>query len=136
MITSLKIKTTRQGLQEITEQVISLVNQRTIESGLCHLFIQHTSASLTIQENADSSARNDLESWINRFIPENDPNYTHIYEGADDMPAHLKSVVTNTCLTIPISQGNLMLGQWQGIYLWEHRQRGSIRNIIVTLQSI
>ncbi len=136
MITTLKIKTNRQGLLEITDQVVNLINQSEFLNGLCTLYIQHTSASLTIQENADSLARNDLETWINRLVPENDPHYTHTYEGADDMPAHLKSVITNTSLTVPVMQGNLMLGQWQGIYLWEHRHKGTLRNVVIVLQSI
>jgi secondary thiamine-phosphate synthase enzyme len=136
MIEILHIKTSRQGLLEITDQVTQLINKAPASNGICHLFIQHTSASLIIQENADPSARYDLETWINRLVPENDPHYTHTYEGADDMPAHIKAILTNTSLAIPVLQGNLILGQWQGIYLWEHRRGGSTRKIIVTLQRI
>jgi secondary thiamine-phosphate synthase enzyme len=93
--------------------------------------VQHTSASLTIQENADPSARRDLEVWLSRLVPENDPIYTHTTEGPDDMPSHIKAVLTATTLSIPIINGRLGLGTWQGIYLWEHRRQGSKRNCLV-----
>ena len=136
MIKELNFRTNRQGLLEITDQVIGTVNSSNCRAGICNLFIQHTSASLIIQENADPSAKKDLETWINRLIPENDPSYTHTYEGPDDMPAHLKSAITNSSLTIPIQNGNLMLGKWQGIYIWEHRCQGSLRKVVLTIQSL
>ena len=93
--------------------------------------IQHTSASLTIQENADPSARRDLDGWLSRLVPEDDPHFTHTTEGPDDMPAHIKAALTSTSLGIPIVAGELALGTWQGIFLWEHRRRGSTRRCIV-----
>jgi secondary thiamine-phosphate synthase enzyme len=133
VITRLTITTPGQGLHEFTGEVSELISKAGIEEGLCTLFIQHTSASLTIQENADPSARRDLEQWLNRLVPENDPLYTHTLEGADDMPAHIKSILTNTTLTIPVSQHRLALGTWQGIYLWEHRHQGGRRQVVVHL---
>ncbi|EED35510.1 conserved hypothetical protein TIGR00149 [Luminiphilus syltensis NOR5-1B] len=103
------------------------------QEGLCTLFIRHTSASLLIQENYDDSARVDLENWMNRLVPENDPLYTHTLEGADDMPAHIKSALTATQLSIPFRDGALMLGTWQGIYLWEHRHYCGQREVVVHL---
>ncbi len=99
--------------------------------GLCTVFIRHTSASLTIQENADPSARRDLEAWLNRLVPEHDPLYTHNAEGPDDMPAHIKTILTQTSLSIPILDGRLALGTWQGIYLWEHRRGTHQRRLVV-----
>ena len=95
------------------------------------MFIQHTSASLTIQENADPSARRDLERWLNRLVPENDSLYTHTTEGPDDMPAHIKAILTNVSLSIPVLEGSLVLGTWQGIYLWEHRRGAHKRRVVV-----
>jgi len=115
----------------ITDKIDKLVHDSGIKEGLCTLFVQHTSASLIIQENADPSARQDLESWLNRLVRENDPIYTHTLEGADDMPAHIKSVLTATSLGIPVDQGRLALGTWQGIYLWEHRHHGGRRSLVV-----
>ncbi|MCL4158754.1 UNVERIFIED_CONTAM: hypothetical protein GTU68_004780 [Idotea baltica] len=108
-----------------------LVRESDVEEGLCTLFIQHTSASLLIQENADPSARKDLESWLNRLVPENDPLYTHVFEGADDMPAHIKSMLTSTSVSIPIVERQLVLGTWQGIYLWEHRHYRGVRHCVI-----
>ncbi len=99
--------------------------------GLCTLFIQHTSASLLIQENYDDSARIDLENWLNRLVPENDPLYTHTTEGGDDMPAHIKAALTATQLSIPYRDGCLLMGTWQGIFLWEHRHHPGTRRIVV-----
>jgi secondary thiamine-phosphate synthase enzyme len=101
--------------------------------GLVTLFVQHTSASLLIQENADPSARLDLERWLNRLVPENDALYTHTTEGADDMPAHIKAALTAVSLGIPLHEGRLLLGTWQGIYLWEHRHAPGVRNVIVNV---
>lgn len=131
MIKKLQINAPHQGLFMITSEVDKLVRDSGINQGLCTLFVQHTSASLIIQENADPSARRDLENWLNRLVPENDPVYTHTDEGPDDMPAHIKSVLTATSLSIPIDQGRLALGIWQGIYLWEHRHHGGRRNLVV-----
>lgn len=101
--------------------------------GLCTLFIRHTSASLLIQENYDPSARVDLEAWLDRLVPENDPLYTHTLEGPDDMPAHIKSALTATSLAIPVQSGRLMLGTWQGVFLWEHRHQPGTRQIVMHL---
>jgi secondary thiamine-phosphate synthase enzyme len=107
------------------------VREAGADEGLCTVFIRHTSASLTIQENADPSARRDLEDWIIRLVPEGDPNFTHTLEGPDDMPSHIKAAITATSLTIPIMNGRLALGTWQGIYLWEHRRHSASRQIVV-----
>jgi secondary thiamine-phosphate synthase enzyme len=131
MIKVLHLETKRQGLHEITDEIIRLVVSTKVREGLCTLFIQHTSASLTIQENADPSARRDLETWLNRLVPEDDPLYTHTTEGADDMPSHIKAILTSTSLSIPVLDGRLVLGTWQGIYLWEHRNRPHQRTVIV-----
>jgi secondary thiamine-phosphate synthase enzyme len=131
MVRNFSVRVPGQGLHEITDRVSSLVRESDIDEGICAVFIRHTSASLIIQENADPSARIDLENWINRMIPDGDPNYTHTLEGADDMPAHIKAAITATSLTIPILRGRLVLGTWQGIYIWEHRHRSASREIVV-----
>jgi len=133
MIERLSIRTSGPGLQEITESVAQLVERSGLRQGLCTVFLQHTSASLLIQENADPSARRDLEAWLNRLVPERDPLYTHTAEGPDDMPSHVKAALTATSLAIPIDEGRLGLGTWQGIYLWEHRQRPHTRTLLVHL---
>lgn len=133
MIEQLAIDVPGQGLHPITPQVQKAVRASGLEEGLCTLLIQHTSASLTIQENADPSARADLERWLNRLVPENDPLYTHTLEGADDMPAHIKAALTATTLSIPILGGQLALGTWQGIYLWEHRHASARRRLVLHL---
>ncbi|WP_299587113.1 secondary thiamine-phosphate synthase enzyme YjbQ [uncultured Microbulbifer sp.] len=120
-----------QGLHEFTDQVAGWVSRQNVEEGLCTLFIQHTSASLLIQENADPSARKDLEQWLNRLVPEGDRLYTHTLEGPDDMPAHIKAALTATSLSIPFKKGHLMLGTWQGIFLWEHRHHHGERRVIL-----
>ena len=122
-----------QGLQEITNQVLDIVAQSGLENGLCTLYIPHTSASLTIQENADPAVLRDLERWLNRLVPENDPLYEHTAEGPDDMPAHIKAALTSTSLSIPVMDGQLALGTWQGIFLWEHRHARSDRQILIHL---
>jgi secondary thiamine-phosphate synthase enzyme len=129
----LKISTPGQGLFEITDEVTQILNKSGIGSGLCTVFIRHTSASLIIQENADPSAKRDLERWLNRLVPENDPHFTHTAEGPDDMPSHIKAALTATSISIPIADGNLVLGTWQGIYLWEHRTATHHREVVVSL---
>jgi secondary thiamine-phosphate synthase enzyme len=133
MIETLSIKVNGQGLHAFTSQLQEMLTQKSMEEGLCTLFIQHTSASLLIQENYDPSAQHDLENWLNRLVPENDPLYTHTLEGPDDMPAHIKSALTATSLSIPIMSGQLALGNWQGIYLWEHRHYSGQRKVIIHL---
>jgi secondary thiamine-phosphate synthase enzyme len=131
VIGELSVNTRRQGLHEITREVDELVGGAGIREGLCTLFVQHTSASLIIQENADPSARADLENWLNRLVAENDPLFTHTMEGADDMPSHIKTALTATSLSIPVMGGRLALGTWQGIYLWEHRRASHRRRLVV-----
>lgn len=135
MLAKLSVKTPGQGLFEITSEVQAAVRRAGVNEGLCTVFVQHTSASLIIQENADPSAKRDLESWLNRLVEEDDPLYTHTMEGSDDMPSHIKSVLTAVSLSIPVSGGSLALGAWQGIYLWEHRRRGHARSVLVHVGS-
>ncbi|UCD75723.1 MAG: YjbQ family protein [Phycisphaerales bacterium] len=131
MTERLAIQTRGQGLYEFTDRVEAVVEKSGVREGLCTILVQHTSASLTIQENADPSARHDLEHWLSRLVPENDPHYTHTIEGADDMPSHIKAALTSTTLSIPVVDGRLALGTWQGIYLWEHRRGGHRRQCVV-----
>lgn len=131
MVKKLSIHAPGQGLHEVTDQVRAAVRESGVREGLCTVFLQHTSASLTIQENADPSARRDLESWLNRLVPERDPLYTHTAEGPDDMPSHIKAALTAASLSIPILEGDLGLGTWQGIYLWEHRHHPGGRKLLV-----
>ncbi len=131
MARSISIRTRGQGLHDITKDVQATVEETGVDDGLCTILVPHTSASLTIQENADPSARRDLEAWLSRLVSENDPIYTHTAEGPDDMPSHIKAALTATTLSIPIVNGRLGLGTWQGIYLWEHRRHGSDRNCLV-----
>lgn len=131
MIESLSLTIPGQGLHSFTPKVAALVANSGVREGLCTLFVQHTSASLLIQENYDPSAQHDLERWLNRLVPERDALYTHTLEGDDDMPAHIKAALTATSLSIPILEGQLTLGTWQGIYLWEHRRARCTRNVVV-----
>ncbi len=133
MIVNLGVRARHQGLHDISDQVAAVVAGSNLVEGLCTLFIQHTSASLLIQENYDDTARQDLESWLNRLVPEGDSLYTHTLEGADDMPAHIKSALTAVSLSIPVIEGRLALGAWQGIFLWEHRHVLASRTVIVHL---
>ncbi|RMD83621.1 MAG: YjbQ family protein [Candidatus Dadabacteria bacterium] len=133
MIEQITVKTSGKGLVEITSDVERVISQSGITSGICTLFLHHTSASLIIQENADPSAKRDLEVWFDRLVKENDPIFTHTLEGADDMPAHIKSALTGVSLSIPIQNGSLALGTWQGIYLWEHRRGRSTRKVSICL---
>ena len=135
MIKRISLHSAGQGLHEFTAQVESVVRAAKLEEGLCTIFIQHTSASLIIQENADPSARHDLEQWLNRLVKENDPLYSHTLEGPDDMPSHIKAALTSTSLSIPIVNGRLALGTWQGIYLWEHRHKRGQRQLVVHVGS-
>lgn len=128
---ALKVKTTGKSLHSITNQVEQAVAKSQVGIGLCTIFVRHTSASLLIQENADPDVLIDLEKFFAQLVPEDASRYVHRAEGLDDMPAHIRSALTHTSEQIPISSGRLVLGTWQGIYLWEHRQRGSYREIIV-----
>lgn len=131
MIGHIEIATRGKGLHEITADVQAVLDGAALGHGLCTVMIQHTSASLTIQENADPSARRDLEGWLDRHVPEDDPHFTHVFEGPDDMPSHIKAALTSTTLSIPVIGGRLALGTWQGLYLWEHRTRGSRRRCVI-----
>ncbi|MGB5363111.1 MAG: secondary thiamine-phosphate synthase enzyme YjbQ, partial [Aureibaculum sp.] len=121
------------GFHLITSTILQHIPEiKEIETGMLNVFIKHTSASLTINENADASVRTDFESHINKMVPENAPYYIHTYEGPDDMPAHIKSSLMGASVQIPISAGRLNLGTWQGIYLCEHRNHGGARSIVIT----
>jgi secondary thiamine-phosphate synthase enzyme len=130
---SISIQTRGRATIDISDEVERLVSASAIESGLCHVFIQHTSASLIITENADGNVRRDLETYLSRLVIDGDPAYLHDQEGPDDMAAHIRSVLTQTEITIPIKAGRLSLGTWQGLFLWEHRYQAHRRSIIVTL---
>jgi secondary thiamine-phosphate synthase enzyme len=132
---SFRLSAFKRGFHLITDQIESNTPEiGEIELGLAHIFIHHTSASLTLNENADSTVRGDFERHFNHMVPEDAPYYRHTYEGPDDMPAHLKASLLGSSLTIPISQGRLNLGTWQGVYLCEHRNNASGRQITVTVQ--
>lgn len=131
MNSTLKVSIKGQGLYEITHKVAEKVSISGHSSGLVTLFIRHTSASLLIQENADPAVTRDLEHWLNRLVPENDSLYTHTLEGPDDMPAHIKGALTAVSLSIPIENGLMLLGTWQGIFVWEHRHARDNREICV-----
>ena len=133
LIEEVFVLTNKQGLHDITKPITDLVVVSEISEGLCTLFIQHTSASLLVQENYEASAKRDLEVWLNRLVPENSDQYSHTSEGLDDMPAHIKSALTATSLNIPILDGKLGLGTWQGIFLWEHRRSVNRRKVLVHL---
>ena len=131
--TTLTIQTRGQGMLEITESIAREVAASKVQRGVVNVFCQHTSCSLVIMENADPSARHDLEGWLNRLVPENDPQFEHTLEGPDDMPSHIKMALTRTSETVPIAGGRMLLGTWQGIYLWEHRRAAHARNMVVTV---
>ena len=129
---SLEILTNPKSFLDITSQVQDFVAKSNIQSGVCHLFIKHTSASLVIQENYDPSVRQDFETIFSNLAPEDFP-YVHNMEGKDDMPAHIRSALTSTSEAVPVMNGKLSLGTWQGIYLWEHRDQSHNRTIVVTM---
>jgi secondary thiamine-phosphate synthase enzyme len=133
--TEIDVQTKGRGSYEITERVAAAVAAAKVSTGLCHVFTTHTSASLMICENADPDVRRDLETFMRDLVPDGDPRFVHTAEGPDDMPAHVRSVLTQTGLTVPIVRGGLGLGTWQGIYLWEHRTASHCRRVIVTIQS-
>ena len=130
---TLKIRTPGRGSIELTKDVADVVRSSGIDQGLCNIFVHHTSASLMLCENADPTVRSDLETFMSKTVPDGDPMFQHIAEGPDDMPAHVRSVLTDSSLTIPVSNGNCMLGTWQGIYLWEHRQHSHNRKVTITV---
>jgi secondary thiamine-phosphate synthase enzyme len=128
---SLALETRGRGLYEFTDQLRATLAQSAIERGLATLFVTHTSASLLIQENADPEVLRDLERFFSRLVPEGDPLFRHVEEGPDDMPAHVRAALTQTSLGIPVAGGRLLLGTWQGVYLYEHRNRPHTRSVIV-----
>jgi len=130
---SLTIHSSGRGTYEITHEIEKLIRQSGVQQGLCHIFINHTSASLIICENADQAVRQDLETFMAKLSPDGDPMFTHHDEGADDMPAHIRTVLTQSELSIPISNSASALGTWQGIYLWEHRTAPHRRYVTVTI---
>lgn len=130
---SFEVSTSARATLEISNEVNRVIREAGLKTGLCHVFLRHTSASLIITENADSNVRKDLEYFIAKLVPDGDPAYLHDQEGDDDMPAHIRSVLTQSELTIPVSAGKAALGTWQGIYLWEHRMQPHRRQLMVTL---
>ena len=130
---TITVPTAGRGSIEITGKVAEVLRASSITRGLCHVFVHHTSASLMITENADSNVRRDLENYIARLVQDGDPAYFHDQEGPDDMAAHIRSVLTQTEITIPVQSGRLALGTWQGLFLWEHRLQAHRRKITVTL---
>lgn len=131
--TTLTIKTTGQGTFEITDQIAKQVRESNLSAGIAVVFCQHTSCSLITMENADPSARRDLEKWLNRLVAENDPHFEHSAEGPDDMPSHIKMALTRTSETVPFANGRLLLGTWQGLFLWEHRRAAHSRRLVITV---
>lgn len=130
----IKISTRGKGTSEITAEVERAVRDSGLRQGTVTVFCRHTSCSLVIMENADPSARRDLEDWLERLVPENDPHFTHTMEGPDDMPSHIKMALTRTSEVVPFFDGQMALGTWQGIYLWEHRSHSHTRSIVVSVQ--
>jgi len=129
----MQVSTLGRGSYLITDEIQGLVSMSQVQTGLCHLFLHHTSASLIICENADQDVRGDMERFMLRLVPDGDRLFTHTMEGPDDMPAHIRSLLTHTDLTVPVSNGRCVLGIWQGVYLWEHRKAGHRREITVTV---
>jgi secondary thiamine-phosphate synthase enzyme len=129
----LEFSTPGRGTRDITDAVMRVVGESGVQTGIAQVFVQHTSCSLTITENADPDVRRDLETILSRVAPDGDPAYRHDTEGPDDMAAHARSVLTDTGLTVPVGAGRLLLGTWQGIYLWEHRTAAQRRRVVVTV---
>jgi len=130
----LNLRTAGRGTVEVTREVARVVKESGVQQGLCHLFVQHTSASLMVCENADPRVRGDLERFMARLAPDGDRLFRHDAEGPDDMPAHVRSVLTHVSLQVPVGGGRLLLGAWQGLYLWEHRTSPHDRTIVITVQ--
>ncbi|WP_058534753.1 secondary thiamine-phosphate synthase enzyme YjbQ [Legionella saoudiensis] len=130
---SIYLNTAGRGTIDITAEVAAVVANTSIDQGLCQLFLQHTSASLMICENYDQQVRLDLENFLVRLVPDGDPLFKHVIEGKDDMPAHVRTVLTQTSLAIPVHNGKLALGTWQGIYLYEHRYQSHKRHLLLTV---
>ncbi|MFU8876671.1 MAG: secondary thiamine-phosphate synthase enzyme YjbQ [Wenzhouxiangellaceae bacterium] len=130
---TLNIRTAGRGFNEITREVAAVVQRSGVATGLCHLFIQHTSAALLITENADPDVLIDLETWISGLAPDGDSRYRHTAEGPDDMSAHVRALLTETALTLPVAENRPALGTWQGVFVWEHRSRPHDRRVTVTV---
>ncbi len=129
----LRVRTRGRGTYDITRELDDVVATSGIRAGLCNVFVHHTSASLIVCENADPTVRRDLEAFVGRLVPDGDPIFEHTAEGPDDMPAHVRSVLTQTSISIPVADARLALGTWQGVYLWEHRQAPHERKVTVTV---
>ena len=130
---TLSVRTPGRGTHDLTREIMQMISASGVRQGLCNIFVLHTSASLSLCENADPIVRQDLEAFMSRLVPDGDPVFRHMAEGPDDMPAHVRSVLTQSNLTIPVKNGMCMLGTWQGIYLWEHRLKPHHRQIPVTV---
>ena len=130
---SFTVRTRARAFEDVTAQVDAIVRATGVETGVCSVFLRHTSASLLICENADPAVRRDLERFMRRVAPEGAPEYEHDTEGPDDMPAHIRSTLAGSSLTLPIGDGRLMLGTWQGVYVWEHRTSSHDREVVVTV---
>ena len=130
--TTLTLRTRGKGTHEITDEVARELRRSKLQSGVVTVFCQHTSCSLVLMENADPSARRDLERWLDHLVPEDDPHFTHTLEGPDDMPSHIKMALTRSSESIPFAEGELLLGTWQGIFLWEHRAAPHTRSVVLT----
>ena len=135
MPTSFTVTTRRRGFYDVTARVQRAVSESGVRDGLCTVFVHHTSASVIVCENADPAVQRDLQRFFDDLVPDGDPRFTHTAEGPDDMSAHVRSVLTTSDLTIPVRDGELALGTWQGVYLWEHRRQGHRRRVLVTIQS-
>jgi len=131
--TEFRVKTQGQRTYDISDQTVQALQASGLENGSLTVFCRHTSCSLVLMENADPSARRDLENYLSRLVPENDPHFTHTYEGPDDMPSHIKMALTRSSETIPFANGKLLLGTWQGLFLWEHRTQPHDRSLIVSI---
>lgn len=130
--TTLTVRTKGKGTYELTREVARALRASGLTQGIATVFCQHTSCSLVLMENADPSARRDLEAWLDRLVPDDDPHFTHTLEGADDMPSHIKMALTRSSETVPFADGRLLLGTWQGIFLWEHRCAAHTRSVVLT----
>ncbi|HLS80370.1 MAG TPA: secondary thiamine-phosphate synthase enzyme YjbQ [Steroidobacter sp.] len=133
---SFTVRTRPRTFEDITAQVQSIVQSSNVRTGLCHVFLRHTSASILICENADPSVQRDLERFMQRVAPDGAPQYEHDAEGPDDMPSHIRSTLAGVSLTIPVQDGRLMLGTWQGVYVWEHRADAHDRQVVVSIASL
>lgn len=133
---TLTLRTAGQGTYEFTAEIARELARSGLRQGVVTVFCRHTSASLVIMENADDSARRDLEAWLQRLVPENDPHFEHTLEGPDDMPSHIKMALTRTSEQVPFAEGRLLLGTWQGVFLWEHRRAGHTRSVVLTFTGV